>query len=303
MLNVKIKIMLRVWVYILGFMLLSITNLFAQDNLLDMIDKETEEETVYTSATFKASRIINGQSVEQMKARQLDVKIHHRFGPLNSGVDGFWGLDESNVYLGMEYGVTNNLMLSIGRTSIEKTINGSLKYRLFQQSTGKKNMPVSLSLFTAMNVKTAKWPYPDRKDYFSNRLTYVFQILIARKFNEKFSLQLSPTMVHRNLVKEATDLNDIFALGIGGRFKLTKRVSINAEYFPVLRPLYNFDSFNETNSLSIGFDIETGGHVFQIMFTNSVGMIEKGFIGETTDKWKDGGIRLGFNISRVFSLR
>lgn len=295
--------MFRKSIYTIGLFFLAIIKLCAQDDLLEMIDNETNEETVYTSATFKSSRVINGQSIEQMKARQLDVRIHHRFGALNSGVDGFWGLDESNVYLGMEYGLTDNLMIGLGRTSIEKTVNGSLKYRLAKQSTGKKNMPVSISLFTAMDVKTAKWPYSDRKDYFTNRLTYVFQALVARKFNDKLSLQLSPTLVHRNLVEAATDMNDIYALGMGGRFKLTKRVSINAEYFMVVRPFYNFDSFNETNSLSIGFDLETGGHVFQIMLTNSAGMIEKGFIGETTQKWNDGGIRLGFNISRVFSLQ
>jgi hypothetical protein len=295
--------MFRKSIYTIGLFFLTVIKLCAQDDLLEMIDNETNEETVYTSATFKSSRVINGQSIEQMKARQLDVRIHHRFGTLNSGVDGFWGLDESNVYLGMEYGLTDNLMIGLGRTSIEKTVNGSLKYRLTRQSTGKKNMPVSISLFTAMDVKTAKWPYSDRKDYFTNRLTYVFQALVARKFNDKLSLQLSPILVHRNLVEAATDMNDIYALGMGGRFKLTKRVSINAEYFMVVRPFYNFDSFNETNSLSIGFDLETGGHVFQIMLTNSAGMIEKGFIGETTQKWNDGGIRLGFNISRVFSLQ
>ena len=295
--------MLKKWIQTLAIIFLATAPLLAQDDLLEMLDNSTNEETVYTSATFKSSRIINGQSVEQMKARQLDVRIHHRFGPVNLGSDGFWGLDESNVYLGAEYGLTDNLMIGIGRTSVEKTVNGTLKYRLLRQSTGKKNMPISVSLFGAMDVKTAKWMYPDKKDYFSNRLTYVFQAMIARKFSDHISLQLTPTMVHRNLVKEATDMNDVYAVGFGGRCKISRRVSLNAEYFMVVRPFYNFDSFNETNSLSVGFDLETGGHVFQIMLTNSVGMIEKGFIGETNQKWKDGGIRLGFNISRVFSFK
>ncbi len=284
-------------------MITVISNMNAQDDLLEMLDNDTNDQINYTSATFKSSRVINGMSIEQMKSHQFEVRIHHRFGPINSGTKGFWGLDESNVYFGGEYGVTDNLQLGLGRTTIEKTINGSVKYRLLKQSNGKKNIPVSISFFTSVNVKTAEWPYTDQKDYFSNRLTYVFQGLIARKFSDRFSLQISPTMVHLNLVKEANDMNDIFAVGFGGRCKITRRISINAEYFQVMRPFYNFDSFNETNSLSVGFDIETGGHVFQILLTNSVGMIEKGFIAETTNQWNDGGIRLGFNISRVFSFK
>ncbi|MFA6403777.1 MAG: DUF5777 family beta-barrel protein [Salinivirgaceae bacterium] len=291
------------WIIIITLLFGLILPILAQDDLLDQLDKATNEETVYTTATFKATRIINGQSVERMKAKQLDIRIHHRFGTVNKGYKNFYGLDESNILLSAEYGLTDKLMVGIGRTTIGKTVNGFLKYNVMEQCKGKINRPVTVTLFTAMDVSTDEWLYTDRKDYFSNRLTYVFQALVARKFGDHLSLQLSPTFIHRNLVPLATDMNDVIALGIEGRYKISRRIALTAEFFPVLRPVYNYSSFAETNSLSVGVDLETGGHVFQIMFTNSVGMIEKDFIGETTQKWTDGAIRLGFNISRVFSLK
>jgi hypothetical protein len=291
------------WITIITFFFGSAINILAQDDLLDQLDQSTNEETVYTSATFKATRIINGQSVERMKKKQLDIRIHHRFGMLNEGYSNFYGLDESNIFLSAEYGLTDKLMVGLGRTTIGKTVNGFLKYNVMEQCKGKINRPVTVTLFTALDVNTATWQYPDKKDYLSSRVTYVFQALIARKFNEHLSLQFSPTLIHRNMVPLATDMNDLVALGLGGRYKVSRRIAVTAEFFPVLRPVWNYSSFTETNSLSVGVDIETGGHVFQIMFTNSVGMIEKDFIGETTQKWTDGAIRLGFNLSRVFSLK
>lgn len=161
-------------------------------------------------------------------------------------------------------------------------------------------MPVSLNIVSSAMVQTMKWDDPNRKNYFTSRLYFAHQIIVGRKFSENFSLQLMPTLIHYNLVKKATDPNDIIAIGIGGRQKITKRISINAEYYYQL-PGYKFDG--STNSLSVGFDIETGGHVFQLHFTNSTGMTERTFIGETTGKWEKGDVLFGFNISRVFNLK
>jgi hypothetical protein len=145
-----------------------------------------------------------------------------------------------------------------------------------------------------------KFPVPDRPNYFTSKLFYTFQMIIGRKFSEGFSLQLSPTLVHRNLVATTLEKNDVLALGVAGRLKLSKRTAINAEYIYVL-PNQLAPEFR--NSLSIGFDIETGGHVFQLHFTNSTSMIEKGFITETVGDWKNMGVHFGFNVSRTFNIK
>ena len=163
-------------------------------------------------------------------------------------------------------------------------------------------MPVSVSVFTSIALKTLKFPDQTRTNYFTSRLAYVGQILVARKINQAFSFQLTPSYVHRNLVATELDPNDIFAVGAGAQMKLTKRISLNGEYYYIANPK-TYLSQQIYNPLSIGFDIETGGHVFQLFFTNSLGMIEKQFIGETTGQWKKGDIHFGFNISRVFTLK
>lgn len=274
---------------------------FSQD-LDELLDTQTNPATEYTTATFKASRIINGHSIEQMKKKQLDFRISHRFGPLNDGAYGLYGLDQSKIHFSLEYGVTNWLMLGVGRGSLNKIYDSFAKFRILRQSTGEVNMPVSLSYMTSVELKTQKFDDPTRTNYFSSRLSYVHQLLIARKFSNNFSFQLSPTFIHRNLVKTELDMNDVYALGFGARYKLSKRLSLNAEYYYNYNPNNKFLDTRYYNSASVGVDIETGGHVFQIMLTNSLGMREGTFIPQTTEKWMDGGIHLGFNISRVFAL-
>jgi len=273
----------------------------AQDDLMNILDSVTTPKTEYSSATFKGTKIISGQSVEAMKEGQLLFNISHRFGRLNSGVSNFWGIDQSLIYLSFEYGVTDWLEVGIGRTVYEKTVTGYSKISLLNQSKGERFMPVSISYFGSVAANTQKWDNPERTNYFSSRLTYVNQFLIARKFSDAFSLQLSPTYLHRNLVPTALDNNDLFAMGIGGRYKLTNRISVNFEYFYVLRPTWNVQT-EFTNPISIGFDIETGGHVFQIMLSNSSGMIEKHYIADNTGDWTKGELHLGFNLTRVFTL-
>lgn len=272
----------------------------AQKDTTDLLALLGEEETInYTTATFKSTRVINMQSVENVAAGVMDFRISHRFGAVNSGAGTLYGLDQAYMRLGFEFGITDKLMLGVGRSNVNKEVDGFLKYKILSQSTGKRNMPITLSWFSSIVVRTTEFEDPDRKNYFSSRLYYCHQLLIARKFNERLSLQLSPSLVHRNLVSDSTIMNDVFAGGVGGRFKITRRTSVNAEYVYVLPdqlgPGY-------TNSLSIGFDIETGGHVFQLHFTNSKPMNEKGFITETTGKWSKGDVQFGFNISRVFTI-
>lgn len=271
----------------------------AQDDALSLLE-ENKPATSYAEAGFKNSRVINSHSFENTAAGVLDFRIAHRFGYLNSGAYNLFGLDDATIRIGADYGITNRLMIGLGRSSVGKTYDGFVKYKLLRQSSGARNMPLTVAYVATVVVQTLKWPNPEWTNRFSSRLFYTHQLLIGRKFSEGFSLQLMPTLVHRNLVVNETDDHGIYALGVAARQKLSKRLALNAEYY------YNMpDQLEETfrNSFSIGLDIETGGHVFQLHFTNSTAMIEKGFITETTGNWLDGDIRFGFNISRVFILK
>lgn len=274
-----------------------------EPDLFKMMDDESKHadsnHTDYTSATFKTTRLINGHTVENAAKGILDLKISHRFGPFSSGSYESWGLDNATMRIGLDYGLTNRLMIGVGRSTFEKQYDGFIKYKLLRQSKGKINMPVTVSFLSSVMIKTI---HPDvdavNKDYYSNRLYFTQQLLVGRKFSDNTSLQLMPTMLHFNRVPNGYS-NDIYALGVGGRQKVSKRISINAEYYYVL-PDYKLP--NTHNSLSVGVDIETGGHVFQLHFTNSTGMTERTFIAETTDQWSKGDIHFGFNISRVFNI-
>jgi hypothetical protein len=283
--------------FILGMLILNSIPAKSQD-LDALLDKESKPETTYATATFKSTRIVNGHSVEQMKKNQLEFRVSHRFDPINTGAYNFYGLDYGTIHLSLEYGVTDWLEFGIGRSKYEKTFDGFGKVNILRQSKGVKNMPIRLSYLASTELISDTV----LRHNFNSRLSFVQQILIARKFNESFSLQLTPTFIHRNQVPTELDKNDLFALGFGGRYKLTKRMALNVEYYYVYRANASSLPVTYYNPLSVGIDIETGGHVFQIMLTNSVAMREGGFIGKTTDSWGDRGIHLGFNISRVFSF-
>ncbi|MFZ1527364.1 MAG: DUF5777 family beta-barrel protein [Ferruginibacter sp.] len=283
---------------------------FAQDDLMKMLDEEEKQEKKkdFTTATFKTTRLVNGHSVENAAAGVLDFRISHRFGFVNQGAYQFFGLDQATMRMSLEYGLNDRLMVGLGRSTFQKQLDAFYKFKLLRQSTGgKRNSPVSVSVTSSIMNNGLKWTDTSRKNYFTSRLSFSHQLLIARKFNESLSLQIMPSYVHYNLSPSVKVPNDVFALGMGGRIKLSKRVSLNAEYYHVL-PL----SFVEgedyrlpgtKNSLAIGFDIETGGHVFQLHFTNSTGMTEKTFITETTGDFFKGDIHFGFNISRVFTIK
>lgn len=253
----------------------------------------------YETATFKGTRVINGQSIETPGAGSLVFLISHRFGTLNSGAYEFFGLDQATIRLGLEYGLTDRLAVGIGRSSLEKTFDGFAKYKLLRQSTGPGAVPVSATLLTTAALSTLKFaPQPERS--MASRLTYTYQVLLARKFSPHLSVQLMPTLLHRNFVEKRRDQNNVYALGLAARQKLTKRVALTAEYYYLL-PGATRDDYR--NSLAVGFDIETGGHVFQLHFTNAQGMIEKFFIPQTQGNFFKGDIFFGFNISRAFQLR
>lgn len=293
------------------FLTLFSGQLFAQD-LMDLL-KDESPKTNYTFATFKTTRIVLGQSIESPAKGTLQSVIEHDFGALNSKAYNMWGLDMSTIRLGFEYGINDWLSIGLGRSSYEKTFDGSVKVKILRQSTGETNMPISISCYGAAYLRSLKWSHPsdiNRTDYFSSRMSYTAQLLIARKFSNSLSLQLTPTYIHKNLVPKRTDRNDQLSVGIGGRYKLSQRTSVNAEYFYQIPGFINTYTKIETgdqtykfnNCLSVGVDIETGGHVFQIRLSNAQPMFERAFITETNNKWNNGGIFLGFTINRVFTI-
>jgi len=286
------------FLFLLGFNVLT-SALWAQENdLMDLISDEPVTE--YTDATFKTTYLVIGQSIKNPLNGTLIFNVQHRFGTINSGWYDFFGLDKANTRIGFQYGINDWLAVGIGRSSYQKTYDGWVKVKILRQSTGAKKMPVSLDYYGNMAVSSLKWEEPDRQNYFLSRLSYANQLLIARKFSPGISIQLMPTLIHYNLVETNEDNSDVFSIGAGGRFKVSKHISINVEYYYALStPNKN----QYVNPLSIGIDIETGGHVFQLYLSNAEGLIEEHFVGRTTGKWLDGDIHIGFNISRVFTIK
>jgi len=270
----------------------------AQD-LMDLLGEDEAAKTEFTYATFKSTRIINGQSIELTPKGALNFVISHHFGAINSGAYEFFGLDQANIRFGFDFGITDWISVGIGRSSVRKTYDGNIKIKPLRQSKGAKNMPFTMTYFGNMAITSLKWQEPERTNYFTSRMEFAHQLLIARKFGSRLSIQLMPTYIHRNLVETIDDQNDVWAVGAGGRIKISNRVAITGEYYYLL-PGKTADDFN--NVASIGIDLETGGHVFQLYLTNTQGLIEEQFIPMTDGKWVDGDIFISFNINRTFQI-
>ena len=284
------------------FLVLLIGTLKAQNNdgsLLDKLGSDEKNTVEYVKYSFKTDRIINLHSLETTAPGVMDVKISHRFGVIDNGVYDLFGLDNASQRIGFDFGLTDQISIGMNRNSIEKAYDAFVSYKFLRQSTGAREMPITAIFMSSIAVQTQKFSDPSRVNYFSSRLFYTNQLIIGRKFNNTFSLELAPTLVHRNLVLTTTEKNNVFAMGIGGRIRLNKRLTFNAEYIYVLPnqidPQYK-------NSLSVGLDIETGGHVFQLHFTNSPSMSEYAYITQTPNDWGPQAVRFGFNVSRVFTL-
>ena len=276
----------------------------AQDStavLMATLEKQNKPKTEYATYTFTTTRLINGHTVENTPPGVMDFRISHRFGETSGGAYTFFGLDEAVMRLGFDFGITKYLMIGIGHDTHIKTYDAFFKLRLLRQSKGRTNFPVTVSFVPTIAINTFSETDLGKKVEFSDRLSNVFQLLIARKFNEKLSLQLMPTLVHHDNVSYPAYINvNTAAIGICGREKISRRVSINAEYY---YQLPDMQAPGSTNSLSFSVDIVTGGHVFQLLITNAEWITEKAFISETTGRWDKGNIRLGFNVLRVFHLK
>lgn len=288
-------------------MFLVVNFAWAQDDLLDMLKDENNVSSTVL-ATFKGTRIITGQSNENIAKKHLNFLILHRFGELK---DDAWyysllGLDAATVRLAFDYGITDKLMVGIGRSSGTKIYDFSVKYKIAQQKIGgNKNFPLAISYYGNLGLNSTTFTEPARDNYFTSRLNFCNQLIIAHKLNPSISLQITPTFVHRNLVAKISDPNDVIALGLGASIKVTRSTRFNIEYYPRITgrdELIPNTPNKFEDYLAVGFDIETGGHVFQLMFSNSMYMYEQGFVAQTAGKWSDFGVRLGFNLSRTFSF-
>jgi len=266
-------------------------NSFAQDGLLAELDSAQTEET-YAVASFKGLQIVSLQSTKVPAKKEFYMVVSHRFGTVKNGFSEFFGLDNATTKIGFIYGISDWLSLSASRHTLLKVYEGSAKYRIMRQSD---RFPLELVGYNTIGVNSSykKDDYPKIK--FSDRLTYTSELLASRKFSDDLSLQFISAYVHKNLYDPAIENNDQFAMGAGGRMKLSKRLSLNLEY------MYNFDKPGfYTNPLSVGLDIETGGHIFQLLFTNSQAMTESGYLTNAAGDWADGDFFFGFNLYRVF---
>ncbi len=278
------------------------------DSLLDAeMDIKNKSETRSTEGSFKTGRLINGHTVETMQKGVLDFKISHRFSETDNGFYDVFGLDNAiSIRIGADYGLTNRLTIGGGRSSFDKEYDAFLKYRLLWQSSGKTNMPVSVTLLSSAMMRTLRPSIDTLKVNTADKFSYAFQALIARKFSSNFSMQLMPTMVINNPSTINPKYFDtvvpkrLYSIGVGARLKLSKRSGIIAEYYYQL-PGYKLP--NTYNVFSLGYEIETGGHVFQFNISNSAGITERTAITETSNPFDLDHLHLGFNISRVFSIK
>jgi len=281
--------------FTLLLLLMVVQSVLAQDDLLNELAKNDSPGNDIVLSTFNGTRLVNGHSVETKHKGELEFIITHRFGTINSGGYNLWGLDDAFIRLGLEYGITDRFGVGFGRSSVDKTYDYYLKYKVLQQRTG---MPLTVTAFGSASYKASmNMDFPELET--SEKMSYVTQILIARRFSPGISFQISPVFLHRSTVDTSTEVNDLFSLGFGGRVKITKSMALIGEYY--LRLNEKEENLNH-DSLGLGIEFDTGGHIFQLVFTNSQGMVERSFLAETADDFFDGDIHFGFNITRTFQL-
>lgn len=275
----------------------------AAQDLDSLLNISMQEEETTEPAIFRSSTIVNGHSVTLLYPGTLDFRIEHRFGQLNTGTYELWGLDYAEIHLSFEYGISDWLLVGAGRGTYEKTYDAFFRVKPLTQTKGAKNFPFSLAWQSGMYMNTLRF-IGDFDGYRLNqRLEHVHQVMIARKFGERVSAQLMPSYLRRTPIPALPEQTDLVAMGTGLSFKITNSFSLNVEYFHLLNEDNALNSVQLYNPLSIGFDLETGGHIFQLIFTNSLAMTEHGIIGNTTGNWLNGDIHFGFNISRIFGLK
>jgi hypothetical protein len=284
-------------IFVIFIFSLACYQLYAQDSTSLINGLEEKAVTEKITGTFKSTRVINAHSTEMLHKGELDFRIMHRFGSLRTGYKQLFGLDNASMRMSFDYGLSNNFMIGVGRSTILKDLDAFVKTRILQQSKGEKAIPISL-LFAVGYIVTTQESFDLVKPTFGDRSSYYMQMIIGRKFSRKLSMQLSPILVHNNTTLNPTDDNNIFGIGIGARYKVSKRIALMTDYHYSVGELGSA----KKNILSLGVDIETGGHVFQLHFSNATGMNEKGYLTQTTGDFFKGDIRFGFNLSRIFNV-
>lgn len=245
-------------------------------------------------ATFKAPTVILNNSVKNLYQNTLNMSIYHSFGLVSSGINGFYGLDTgANIRLGLDYGITDRLSVGLGRTSLGKVVDGRLKYTLLQQMQDDTKGPLTVSLAGDWGITTVQRPFTGSYTV-GDRMNYLAQVMAARKFSDQFSLQVAPMFTHYNRVYPG-EHNNYVGIGLDGRLKLSDRIALALEYMPVLNR--NEGTYN---TVAVAFNMETGGHVFQLFFTNARDLDQQGLLRGTRDNFWAGDFRFGFNINRIF---
>lgn len=276
-------------------LLFSCLQSFAQDDLLNELDNNKNPKKEAADAAFKGLQITTMQSTKLAAKNEWYFVVSHRFGDLTNGLDNFFGLDNALTKIGGLYGVSNWLTVGFSRHTYNKTYELSGKLRLFQQQVD--GFPVTIVGYSTMDINTKLKTeiYPDLKG--SDRLAYSFQLPISRKFSKSFSLEVNPIYIHKNLIDPNFEKGNQFLIAGGGRYKLSKRLSLNLEYAGrINEPEHDYYH----NPLTVGLDIETGGHVFQLVFSNSQAINDVSYFTNATGQWDDKGIFFGFNMYRVF---
>ena len=267
---------------------------FSQDELLSEIDTVIEEPT-YASAVFKGLKVINFESTKLVAKKGFNFIVSHRFGTVKNGFQNLFGLDEAVTHLNFVYGLSDNINISASRSSNQKIYEVATKFRLVNQQAGK--IPFTVVGYTSVLANTSLDTDNLPKLEFKHRLSYVAQLLVSRKMNNNLSLILSPTFFHDNYLTDDFQENSQYGVGFGGRYKLGKRWSLNMEYGVHLN---RSENSLYKNPFSIGVDLETGGHVFQLLFTNSQSMNTNGVFGTSTGEWGESDVYFGFNLARSF---
>lgn len=295
---------MKICILLIAFSL-SVYHSTAQNMDSLMRDISSGQDGQNVTASFKSSRLILSQTTTMVKRYDLDFKVIHRFGDIG-GLDGgsrtLYGFDNSaDIYIGFDYGITDRLNISFGRSKYEQLLDLQLKYAVLQQKED-KGSPISMTTL----VKTGFTPYKVNTgvfDSYGNRFSHFVQAIISRKFSQNLSLQLTPGVLFRSVVLAKGDERTMFSAGIAGRYKFTKRFGIVADYYMIASEFrknnINTDFYNP---LGLGIEVETGGHVFTMNFSNAKAIAENNFLANSTSSWGKGQYRFGFTISRMFTL-
>ncbi|SHH38758.1 DUF5777 family beta-barrel protein [Wenyingzhuangia marina] len=284
--------------FFLVFLLLCNVSIFSQSNLLDMIDDDTDEASTEVSSTFKSYKLVNFETPKLVPKNHLNFIVAHRFGSVKNGIEDLFGLDIASTRLQFVYGLSDKINLSFSRSKFRRTYDFGAKYHIINQK--KNGFPFTIAGHHLLGIDTSLDENLLPGIRFANRLRSTHQLIMASKINDKLSVEFVPTILHDGLVELEEQDNLQYALGFGGRYLFTKRMGIVVDYGLHLN---RASTSPYKNVFSIGYEIETGGHVFQLHFSNAQGMYENAFITQAAGDWSKRDFFFGFNINRIFNLK